>query len=249
MGRLAGKVALITGAAMGQGEAEARLFANEGAKVVLTDVQEELVQKVADSIIDSGGQALALKHDVSSEQDWQHVIEKTIERFGTLNVLVNNAGIATTSMMENHSIEEWNKVMSINATGVFLGMKYAIPEMRKAGGGSIINISSIAGILGMGTNAYSASKGAVRVLTKAAAMDYAKDNIRVNSVHPGIIVTPMTKDLLEHEETRKGFEAGTPLPRLGKPEDVAYGVLYLASDESSFVTGIELVIDGGYIAR
>jgi NAD(P)-dependent dehydrogenase (short-subunit alcohol dehydrogenase family) len=249
MGRLAGKVAIITGAAMGQGEAEARLFASEGAKVVLTDVQESLVQKVADSIIESGGQALALKHDVSNEQDWQRVIAKTVEHFGTINVLVNNAGIATNNTLENQTIDEWNRVMSINSTSVFLGMKYAVPEMRKAGGGSIINISSIAGIVGMGTSAYSASKGAIRVLTKAAAIEYAKDNIRVNSVHPGIIVTPMTKDLINHEETRKSFEAATPLPRLGKPEDIAYGVLYLASDESSFVTGIELVIDGGYIAQ
>ena len=248
MGRLDGKVAIITGGGSGQGAVEAELFAKEGAKVVVTGRRIEQLQSVVEAIKNAGGDAIAIKHDVTSEADWQNVIQKTVKAYGLLNVLVNNAGIVIMKNIEETNLDDWNKVMSTNVTGAFLGIKYAIPEMRKAGGGSIINISSISGILGIGAAAYNASKGAVRILAKNIAADYAKENIRANSVHPGVINTPMTKDLLDDPDTRENFEAMTPLPRLGKSEDIAYGVLYLASDESSFMTGAELVIDGGMVA-
>ena len=248
MGRLDGKVAIITGGGSGQGAVEAKLFAKEGAKVVVTGRRIEQLESVVDAIKSAGGDAIAIKHDVTSEADWQNVIQKTVETYGLLNVLVNNAGIVIMKNIEETNLDDWNKVMSTNVTGAFLGIKYAIPEMRKAGGGSIINISSISGILGIGAAAYNASKGAVRILAKNIAADYAKENIRANSVHPGVISTPMTKELLDDPDTRENFEAMTPLPRLGKSEDIAYGVLYLASDESSFMTGAELVIDGGMVA-
>ncbi|GIP34524.1 SDR family NAD(P)-dependent oxidoreductase [Paenibacillus sp. J2TS4] len=249
MGRLQGKVAIVTGAAMGMGAATAELFAKEGAKVVATDLNEEVLNQTVSKIAEAGGEVIGLKHNVANEEEWKAIVAKTIERFGKLDVLINNAGISTMYSLENEPAEEWNKVMAVNVNGVQFGMRHAIPEMRKAGGGSIVNISSIAGIVGMGASSYSASKGATRVLTKATAVQYAAENIRVNSIHPGIIVTPMTAGLMEMKEYKDSFEKETPLPRLGKPEDIAYGALYLASDESSFVTGIELVIDGGYIAK
>ncbi|SEG70652.1 glucose 1-dehydrogenase [Paenibacillus sp. UNC499MF] len=249
MGRLQDKVVIITGAAMGQGETEAKLFAAEGAKVVATDLQEEQLNRVVDEIRGAGGQALGLKHNVASEEDWKRVVEKAVEQFGKVDVLVNNAGISTDSTLDTFTMENWDKVMSINLTGCVIGMKYVVPEMRKAGGGSIVNISSIAGIVALNfTNGYTAAKGALRSLSKASAVELAPDKIRVNSVHPGIIVTPMIQEALDQGAGHM-FETGTPLPRLGKPEDIAYGVLYLASDESSFVTGTELIIDGGWTAR
>jgi NAD(P)-dependent dehydrogenase (short-subunit alcohol dehydrogenase family) len=249
VGRLTGKVAIITGAAMGQGEIEARLFAKEGAKVVATDLQVAQLDRVINEINNSGGQAIGLKHNAASDEDWIKVVETAVETFGKVDILINNAGISTDRTLETFSIEDWNKVLSVNLTGCVIGMKYVVPEMKKSGGGAIINISSIAGIVGLNyTNGYTASKGALRALSKAAALELAKDNIRVNSVHPGIIVTPMIQDALE-SGAQEMFEMGTPLPRLGKPEDIAYGVLYLASDESSFVTGTELIIDGGWTAR
>jgi len=249
MGRLQDKVVIITGAAMGQGETEAKLFAAEGAKVVATDLQEEQLNRVVDEIRGAGGQALGLKHNVASEEDWKRVVEKAVEQFGKVDVLVNNAGISTDSTLDTFTMENWDKVISINLTGCVIGMKYVVPEMRKAGGGSIVNISSIAGIVALNfTNGYTAAKGALRSLSKASAVELAPDKIRVNSVHPGIIVTPMIQEALDQGAGHM-FEAGTPLPRLGKPEDIAYGVLYLASDESSFVTGTELIIDGGWTAR
>ncbi|MBV6715994.1 glucose 1-dehydrogenase [Paenibacillus chitinolyticus] len=249
MGRLEDKVVIITGAAMGQGETEAKLFAAEGARVVATDLQEEPLNRVVDEIRRAGGQAIGLKHNVASEEDWKRVVRKAVEQFGKVDVLVNNAGISTDSTLDTFTIENWDKVMSINLTGCVIGMKYAVPEMRKTGGGSIVNISSIAGIVALNfTNGYTAAKGALRSLSKASAVELAPDKIRVNSVHPGIIVTPMIQEALDQGAGHM-FEAGTPLPRLGKPEDIAYGVLYLASDESSFVTGTELIIDGGWTAR
>ncbi|EGL16434.1 MULTISPECIES: glucose 1-dehydrogenase [unclassified Paenibacillus] len=249
MGRLEDKVVIITGAAMGQGETEAKLFAAEGARVVATDLQEEPLNRGVDEIRRAGGQAIGLKHNVASEEDWKRVVRKAVEQFGKVDVLVNNAGISTDSTLDTFTIENWDKVMSINLTGCVIGMKYAVPEMRKAGGGSIVNISSIAGIVALNfTNGYTAAKGALRSLSKASAVELAPDKIRVNSVHPGIIVTPMIQEALDQGAGHM-FEAGTPLPRLGKPEDIAYGVLYLASDESSFVTGTELIIDGGWTAR
>jgi len=248
MGRLDGKVAIITGAASGQGALEVKMFAGEGAKVVATDVQEDLLKDVVDEVKKEGGDVLAIKLDVTSEAEWKDVVNKTVETYGKLDILVNNAGIFIGGNAEETTLDKWDKVMHVNATGTFLGIKYAIPEMRKAGGGSIVNISSISGILGFGAAAYNASKGAIRTLTKNVAADYAKDNIRVNSIHPGVVVTPMTDPLLNVQETRKSLEDMTPLPRLGEPKDIAYGALYLASDETSFMTGSELIIDGGVVA-
>ncbi|MVP01467.1 glucose 1-dehydrogenase [Paenibacillus lutrae] len=249
MGRLQDKVVIITGAAMGQGAAEAKLFAREGAKVVATDLQEAQLEQVVQEIISQGGQAIAVKHNVASEDDWKNVAAQAAEHFGKIDVLVNNAGVSTDSTLETFTVEEWNKVLSINLTGCIVGMKYVVPEMKKAGGGSVIHISSIAGIVALNyTNAYTAAKGALRSLAKASAIELAPHKIRVNSVHPGIIVTPMIQEALDNGAGQM-FEMGTPLPRLGQPEDIAYGVLYLASDESSFVTGTELIIDGGWTAR
>ncbi|WP_026575719.1 glucose 1-dehydrogenase [Bacillus sp. UNC438CL73TsuS30] len=249
MKRLEGKVAIITGAAMGQGAAEAKLFAREGAKVVVTDILDREVQKIANEIINSDGIALPFCHDVSSEEDWKKVIDKTLQHFGKVDILVNNAGISSPNNVEHETLEGWERVQAVNTRGVFLGMKYTAPEIRKAGGGSIINISSVYGIIGVnGYASYHASKGAIRVLSKSAAMEFSKDFIRVNSIHPGMIETPMTDVLFSDPEAVKWMKEVTPWPRLGKPEDVAHGALFLASEESSFITGTELVIDGGWIA-
>ncbi len=249
MGRLDGKVAIITGAAMGMGALEAKMFAKEGARVVATDLQEEKLKEVVGEINEKGGKAIAVKHDVASEAGWKEVVKQAVDAFGKVNVLVNNAGIVIQKNAEQITLDEWNKLMDINLTGNFLGIKYVIPEMRKAGGGSIINISSVSGIIGIGGAAYNASKGGNRTLTKNVAVDFAKDNIRVNSVHPGVIATTMTQSILADKEQKAYLESITPLPRLGKPEDIANGVLFLASDESSFMTGSELVIDGGLLAK
>lgn len=250
MGRLDHKVAIITGAAGGMGKADALLFAKEGAKVVITDIQDEKIQAVAKEITDQGGVAVALTQDVTSEQDWARVTETALTQFGKIDILVNNAGISSATPFLETDLELWNKVMNINVTSVFIGQKYVIPHMINGGGGSIINISSIAGLTGgSGTGPYTASKGAVRLLTKATAVDYAKHNIRANSIHPGYIETPMTKDLMADENMRNWFLSQTPIPRLGQAEDIAKGVLFLASDESSYITGIELPIDGGYSAK
>jgi len=247
--RLAGKVALISGGARGQGEAEARLFAKEGAKVVLGDILIEAGQKVAADINAQGGHATFVRLDVTQEADWQQAVDTTVRTYGKLNILVNNAGIFRTEGVEATSLALWNQVIAVNQTGVWLGMKYAIPALRKAGGGSIVNISSGAGIIGSGfAAAYHGTKGAVRILTKTAAIEYAKEGIRINSVHPGVVDTEMIRGSMNQE----GMQAVTrahPLGRMGRAEDIAYGVLYLASDEASFVTGAELIIDGGYTAQ
>lgn len=246
-GRLDGEVAIITGAARGQGEAEARLFAAEGAKVVLSDVLDELGRKVAEEI---GPAALFIKHDVSQEKAWQQVVTDARNAFGRVTVLVNNAGIGLRedSGIEQTPLDAWHKTLAVNLTGVFLGMKYVVPAMRAAGHGSIINISSIAGIVGGGgLPAYHASKGGVRLLTKTAAVQYAEENIRVNSVHPGGVDTEILNPFGEKWKHRA---AGLhPMKRIAEADEIAYGVLYLASPEASFVTGTELVIDGGFIAR
>ena len=247
--RLQGKVALISGAARGMGAVEARMLAAEGAAVVVADLLDEAGQAVAAEIAESGGQALYVHLDVTDEAAWQRAVEAATGRFGKLDVLVNNAGIVRTERVLETTERIWDEVMSVNAKGVFLGTKAAIPAMRAAGGGSIVNISSSAGLTGSTQNAaYHASKGAVRIFTKAAAIQYAQYNIRVNSVHPGMIDTDMLAasrvgDVLEQRLSV------TPLARIGRPEEIAYGVLYLASDESSFVTGSELVIDGGRTAQ
>ncbi|PAD44075.1 short-chain dehydrogenase [Bacillus sp. 7520-S] len=248
--RLANKVAIITGAAAGMGKADALLFAKEGAKVAMTDLQEDQLQEVVGEIKENGGEAICFKQNVASEEDWIRVVSETVAKFGKIDILVNNAGVSDSTPFQDQTVENWEKIMSINVTSVFLGQKYVIPHMIEAGGGSIINISSIAGLTGgSGTGPYTASKGAVRLLTKATAVDYAKYNIRANSIHPGYIETPMTVDLLKDENMRQWFLSQTPIPRLGKPEDIANGVLFLASDESTYITGVELPIDGGYYAK
>ncbi|MGK9250562.1 SDR family NAD(P)-dependent oxidoreductase [Paenibacillus sp. P22] len=250
MDRLKGKVAIITGAAGGMGKADALLFAKEGAKVVITDLQEEKIQEVVKEIEALGGEAIGLKHNVASEEDWVSVVDAAIAKFGQINILVNNAGISDAVPFLDQTVERWERTMTVNVTSIFLGQKYVIPHMIEAGGGSIVNISSIAGLTGgSGAGPYTASKGAVRMLTKATAVDYAKHNIRANSIHPGYIETPMTVDLMKDEQMVQWFLMQTPLPRLGKPEDIAQGVLFLASDESSYITGVELPIDGGYYAK
>ena len=250
MPRLQDKVALISGAARGQGACEAELFAQEGAKVVLTDILDDEGEAVAAEIRQQGGDAVYLHLDVTQKQQWQDVIQATVDRYGKLDILVNNAGIFPMFRVEETTVELWDQVMDINVTGVFLGTKHAIPAMRAAGGGSIINISSVAGLVGGSrASAYSASKGAVRILTKNTAVQHATDGIRANSVHPGIIVTQMTEELLSDEHARAQRLAATPIGRFGTATDVAYGVLFLASDESSYITGSELVIDGGSTAQ
>ena len=249
--RLEGKVAIISGAARGMGAAEARLFAQEGASVILGDILVDLGEAVAADINQSGGSAMFVKLDVTSESDWENAVGAAVERFGQLSVLVNNAAILRTETVLETTEQIWDDVMSINAKGVFLGVKHAIPAMRSAGGGSIINISSGAGITGSKQSAaYHASKGAVRIFTKSAAIQYASDNIRVNSVHPGPIDTDMVAQSYASDPERIASRMEQiPLGRLGRPEEVAYGVLFLASDESSYMTGSEVVIDGGRTAQ
>jgi NAD(P)-dependent dehydrogenase (short-subunit alcohol dehydrogenase family) len=249
--RLAGKVALISGGARGMGAVEARLFANEGAKVALGDILEDEGRKLEAEIHAMGGEALFVRLDVAREGDWQKAVEATVSRFGKLDILVNNAGISGRGRVEDTPVEEWDRVMEVNAKGVFLGTKVAIPAMRQSGGGSIINISSQLGLVGTDHSSpqYQASKGAVRLLTKATAIQYAKEGIRANSVHPGPIVTPMTEAARADPERYKLMLSRIPLGCYGQPDDVAYGVLYLASDESRWVTGSELVIDGGWTAQ
>ncbi|MFQ6030845.1 MAG: SDR family NAD(P)-dependent oxidoreductase [Dehalococcoidia bacterium] len=248
--RLQDKVALISGGARGMGAVEARLFAQEGARVVIGDLLEPEGRQVEAEINENGGECLFVRLDVTSEINWQEAVATTVARFGKLDILVNNAGIYRTERVEETSVELWEQIMAINAKGVFLGTKHAIPALREAGGGSIVNISSTAGLVGNGTSAaYGASKGAVRIFTKTTAIQYAKDGIRANSVHPSMIETPMTEHLLADAAFRQERVAMNPLGRLGRPEDVAYGVLFLASDESSYMTGSELVIDGGRTAQ
>ena len=250
--RLEGKVAFITGGARGQGVAEAKLFAREGARVAIADVREAEGKRVEAEVGEAGGEALFIRLDVTREEEWRRAVAAVVERFGALNVVVNNAGITGDSVdLENTEEWLWDQVMDINAKGVFLGMKHTVPQLRKAGGGSIVNISSIAGILGSWQqNApYGASKAAVRVLTKNAALAYAKDGIRVNSIHPGAIRTPMTEEIAKDPRVLEAWGERVPLGRVGVPEDIAYGVLFLASDESSYMTGSELVIDGGVLAQ
>ena len=247
--RLKDKVAIVTGAAHGMGEAEARLFAREGAKVVVADMLGEQAEAVAADIRSSSGDAIAAVIDVTSEPAWVALIEKTVARYGRLDVLVNNAGISGSAVGDPDGLNGWDRIIAVNQTSVFLGTKLAAEQMTKTGGGSIVNISSIMGFVGGPGGhpaAYSASKGAVRIYTKSAAVRYGPLGIRVNSVHPGYM-PPMLNAINANERADK--IALTPLRRLGEPVEVAYGVLFLASDEASFVTGTELVIDGGFIAQ
>lgn len=249
--RLEGKVALISGGARGQGATEAKLFAGEGAKVVFGDILDDLGKQVEAEIHEVGGEALYIHLDVTNAADWASAVEAAVSRYGRLDVLVNNAGITIRKNVEDTTEEDWDRIMAINAKGVFLGTKQAIPAMRESGGGSIVNISSTAGLVGSPYSgaSYAATKGAVRLFTKATAIQYAKEGIRCNSVHPGLLETPMTQDMLADAAHREERTQRIPMGRVGTTEDVAYGVLYLASDESSFVTGSELVIDGGATAQ
>ncbi len=249
--RLEGKVALISGGARGQGAAEAKLFAGEGAKVVFGDILDDLGKQVEAEIHEAGGEALYIHLDVTNAADWASAVEAAVSRYGRLDVLVNNAGITIRKNVEDTTEEDWDRIMAINAKGVFLGTKQAIPAMRESGGGSIVNISSTAGLVGSPYSgaSYAATKGAVRLFTKATAIQYAKEGIRCNSVHPGLLETPMTQDMLADAAHREERTQRIPLGRVGTAADVAYGVLYLASDEASFITGSELVIDGGATAQ
>ena len=255
--RLEGKVALITGAAagvegalMGFGGAAARLFAREGAKVVLTDILVEQGERSAAEIREMGGDAIFVKLDVTSDEDWQKAIEATLAAYGRLDVMINNAGTGAPANVEDTTVDVWDGQMDVHAKGVFLGTKCAIPEMRKVGGGSIINTSSIYGLVGSpGSTAYHAAKGAIRIFSKAAAIQYAPDGIRVNSIHPGFMRTPMTRPRYEDPVRHSELLERIPMGRMGTADEIAYGMLYLASDESAFVTGSELVIDGGVTAQ
>ena len=252
MGRLDGKVALISGGARGQGAVEARMFADEGACVVFGDILDDDGRRVEAEIRELGGRVTYVHLDVTSEADWENAVNAAVSGYGKLDVLVNNAGIVLGRSIEEMTVEEWDRLFDVNAKGVFLGTKAALASLRSAGGGSIINISSTAGLVGNDYNlaGYSSTKGAVRLFTKATAIQHAHEGIRCNSVHPGPIDTPMLT------ESRRGRAAltdeqqrqRTPMGRIGRPEDIAYAVIYLASDESSFVTGSEVVVDGGRTA-
>jgi NAD(P)-dependent dehydrogenase (short-subunit alcohol dehydrogenase family) len=255
MGRVQDKACMVTGASLGLGRAAALLLAKEGARLVLTDVKPAEGEALADQINGGGGEAIFIRHDVSSEADWTRAVAAAVDRFGRLDVLVNNAGVALAGGVEETTLEKWRWLMSINLDGVFLGMKHALPAMKDRGG-SIINLSSIEGLIGdPNLAAYNASKGGVRLLTKSAALDFAQRGykVRVNSIHPGYIRTPMVEGYVGAQanpsEAERRLVALHPIGHLGEPDDIAYGVVYLASEESKFVTGAELVIDGGYTAQ
>ncbi len=251
MGRLDGKVALISGGARGQGAEEARLMAQEGAKVVFGDILDDQGQQVEAEITESGLDATYIHLDVTRSSDWETAVDTAVRKYGGLHILVNNAGILIRKGVEDTTEEEWDRIMDINVKGVFLGTKHAIPAMRNSGGGSIVNISSTAGLVGSpdGSPSYTATKGAVRLFTKAIAINHAKDGIRCNSVHPGPIDTEMIRDTITDPDRMAARMLRLPMGRVGTSADIAYGVLYLASDEASFVTGSELVIDGGTTAQ
>ena len=249
--RMTGKVALISGAAGGMGAATARLFAAEGAKaVVVADILDQEGKEVVAEIGKAGGHASYLHLDVTDEAQWKAAVEETVTAHGKLDVLVNNAGISGSAETDLYDTAAWNRLMGINATGVFLGMKYATAAMKQSGGGSIVNLSSISGIVGQGYIhvGYNASKGAVRLITKAGAAQHGKHNIRVNSVHPGLMPPMRTSGRTADPAMRAKTLKGVPMGRAGEVEEVARAILFLASDESSYVTGAELVVDGGWTA-
>ena len=250
--RVEGKVAFVSGGARGLGAADVCLLSQEGADVAFGDVLEEEGRKLESELRALGRRVTFMPLDVTDEDQWVEAVAATVEEFGGLDVMVNNAAVGGAGSIEETTVEGWNRVMAVNVTGVFLGTKVAIPEMRKRGGGSIINISSQMGMVGseMSNVVYQTSKGAVRMFTKAAAIHHAKDGIRVNSVHPGPILTRQMEMALERDRGQEGYYLDrVPLGRLGRPLDVAHAVLYLASDESAFVTGSEQVVDGGWTAQ
>ena len=249
--RLENKVALITGGASGMGASMARIFAREGARVAIADMLEEEGRRVAAEIIEANGAAIFHKLDVTSETEWRAAIDATLAAFGKLDILVNDAGISGSAVEDLFDTASWERLMAVNATGTFLGMKLAIPIMKQAGGGSIVNISSISGVTGQrGIHVgYNASKGAVRTLTKAAAVQHGRDNIRVNSVHPGLMPPMRTSGRTADPALRaKWIETSVPMGRAGRVEEVANAVLFLASDDASYITGVELYVDGGFLA-
>lgn len=249
MDRVDGKVTIITGAGMGMGRAHALLLAREGARVVVTDVDSNAGEETVQLVLGAGGEARFLKHDVTDELSWQEVMRHVDDAYARVDVLVNNAGILLLKPVHETTLEEWDRIFAVNTRGVFLGTKHVLPLMQKAGRGSIVNISSIYGIIGApNAAAYEATKGAVRLLTKATAVDYAPFGIRANSVHPGVIRTHMTAHLMADPETEKALLGPTIMARSAAPEEVSTAVLFLASDESSFMTGAEVVVDGGYTA-
>ena len=245
--RLAGKVALVTGGASGMGKSEATIFAREGARVLIADLLEAEGKEVAKAI---GDAARFVKLDVTNEGEWQTAVAAAEREFGKLDILVNNAGISGTYQADLTNTDAWDRVMGINAKGVFLGMKHAVPALQRAGGGAIVNISSISGFAGQhGVHmAYNASKGAVRIMTKTAAVQWAADGIRVNSVHPGFMPAMRTSVGSANPEWRAKVLRAVPMKREGRVEEVAHAVLFLASDEASYITGTELVVDGGFLA-
>ena len=248
MNRLLNKVAIVTGAAGGIGKAMALLFAREGAKVLATDLQDD---KLNQWVAEAGKlEIIAVKHDVSSEADWDSVIAKVKTLYGQLDILVNNAGVYPPgATMENTSLADWERLLSVDLNGPFLGTKACIPLLAASGKASVINISSIAGIVGGNGPAYTASKGALRLLTKDNAVELAQYNIRVNSIHPGGVLTPMTDFLVNTADSAELMKSMCPMGRIGDAMEIAYGALFLASDEASYITGAELVIDGGLTAR
>ncbi len=250
MKRLSEKVAIITGAAGGMGAAEAKLFAKQGAKVLATDTNEE---KLAEWVIAARAEGLEIaymKHNVTSESDWKKVADKAMQLYGKLDILVNNAGVYPGFVdCENTSIELWGNVLSINLTGPFIGCKTSIPYLRLSGGGSIINVASIAGVVGGNGSAYSSSKGGLVLFSKDLAVTLAKDNIRVNTICPGGVLTPMTEGLMKAPNMEDVIKQMSPQGRMADPMEIANGALFLASDESSFMTGADLVLDGGLVAR
>ena len=248
--RLEGKVALITGAASGMGASMARIFAREGAKVVVADQMDDEGKKVVADIVAANGAASFQHLDVTDEANWKNAVIAAVAEFGKLDILVNNAGISGSAVEDLYDTDAWDKIMDVNARGVFFGMKYAIPEMRKAGGGSIVNLSSISGVTGQrGIHAaYNASKGAVRTMSKVGAVQQGRHNIRVNSVHPGLMPPMRTSGRTADPVVRAKMLEQVPLGRDGRVEEVANAVLFLASDEASYITGAELYVDGGYLA-
>jgi 3(or 17)beta-hydroxysteroid dehydrogenase len=248
--RLENKVALITGAASGMGASMARIFAREGAKVVAADVLEEEGNAVVAEITKANGAAIFRRLDVTSEAEWKAAVDSAVAEFGKLDILVNDAGLSGSAVEDLFDTAAWDLLMAVNARGVFLGMKFVIPIMKAAGGGSIVNISSISGITGQQQIhvAYNASKGAVRTLTKAAAVQHGADNIRVNSIHPGLMPPMRSSKRTADPEVRAKMLQQVPMGRAGRPEEVANAVLFLASDEASYITGAELYVDGGYLA-
>ncbi len=250
MARLEGKVALISGGARGQGAVEARMFAEEGASVVIGDILDEQGRQTEAELQELGYNVTYVHLDVTSESDWEAAVQTAVSTYGKLDVLLNNAGILIRKNIEETTEEDWDRIFAVNAKGVFLGTKAAIPAMREAGGGSIINISSTAGLVGSpnGSASYTATKGAVRLFTKSTAIQHAREGIRCNSIHPGPIETDMIADTLNDPANMELRMQRLPLQRVGKPSEIAYPAIYLASDESSFVTGSEVVVDGGTTA-